>query len=76
VAVVFAATARVLIVNVALVAPATIVTDAGTVAEVELLLSAMLSPPVGAAEPIVAVPVEEMPPTTVVGETVIELRLG
>jgi hypothetical protein len=76
VAVVFAATARVLMVNVALVAPAGIVTEAGTVAEPLLLVKATLNPPVGAAEAIVAVPVDEVPPTTVVGETVIELRLG
>jgi len=76
VAVVLAATARVLIVKVALVAPPGIVTDAGTVAEAVLLLSATVKPAVGAAEAIVAVPVDEVPPTTVLGEMVIELRLG
>jgi len=67
VAVVFVATAVVVTVNVAVVAPAATVTEAGTVAEVELLLRATLRPPVGAAELMVTVPVDEIPPATDVG---------
>jgi hypothetical protein len=54
--VVLVVTALVFTVNVAEVCPAEIVTDAGTVAVVELLLSEMTRPPAGAAEPIVTVP--------------------
>jgi hypothetical protein len=76
VAVVAPATAVVDTVKVAVVAPAAMVTVLGTVADVELLVRAMLRPPVGAADPIVAVPVEEFPPTTEVGATVIDVKLG
>src|SRR4029077_15423860 len=68
VTVVDAATALVLTVNVALVAPATIVTLDGTVAAAVLLLEiATVAPPAGAAPLSVTVPVEEFPPITVVG---------
>src|SRR6267143_267174 len=68
VTVVEAATALVLTVNVALVAPAATVTLGGAVAAVVLLLeSATVAPPVGAAPLSVTVPVEEFPPVTVVG---------
>lgn len=48
-------------VNVALVAPAGTLTDAGTVSSALLLESVITPPPVGAAWPIVAVHVEEAP---------------
>ena len=61
-------TATVVTVNVALVAPAATVTLAGTVAtDVLLLLSVTTAPPVGAALLNVTVPVEELPPVTLVG---------
>jgi len=66
--VVDAATALVLTVNDALVAPAATVTLAGTLAAVVLLLeSATCAPPVGAGPLSVTVPVEEFPPVTLVG---------
>src|SRR3979490_1876516 len=68
VTVVDAATALVLTVNVALVAPAATVTLGGTVAAAVLLLeSATVAPPAGAARLSVTVPVEEFPPVTLVG---------
>ena len=57
----------VVMVNVALVAPAGIVTLAGTVAALELSESETAAPPAGAAALKVTVPVEELPPTTLVG---------
>ena len=54
-------------VNVALVAPAGTVTLAGTVAALELSDSETAAPPVGAAPLNVTVPVEVLPPTTLVG---------
>lgn len=70
-----AVTALVPTVNVALVAPATTVTLAGTRAAVVLLLeSATCAPPDGAAPLNVTVPVEEFPPTTLVGFSVNEER--
>src|SRR5258708_38710248 len=67
--VVEAATALVLTVNVALVAPAATVTLDGTLAAVVLLLeSATTAPPDGAAPLNVTVPVEDcVPPITLVG---------
>src|SRR5437762_287206 len=64
-----AVTALVLIVNVALVAPAATVTLEGTVAAAVLLLeSATVAPPAGAAPLNVTVPVEDcVPPITLVG---------
>ena len=63
-----AATALVLTVNDALVAPAATVTLAGTLAAVVLLLeSPTCAPPVGAGPLSVTVPVEEFPPVTLVG---------
>ena len=66
------ATALVLIVNVALVAPAATVTLEGTVAAAVLLLeSATVAPPAGAAPLNVTVPVEDcVPPITLVGLSV------
>jgi len=63
-----AATALVLTVKVALMAPAATVTLDGTRATVVLLLeSVTCAPPVGAGPLSVTVPVEEFPPVTVVG---------
>ena len=56
-------------VKVVLVAPAATVTLAGTVAVAALLESVTTAPPVGAAALKVAVPVEKLPPTTLVGFT-------
>jgi hypothetical protein len=67
VAVVTLPTAVVLTVNVAVVAPAATVTLAGTVAAALSLDSATTAPPEGAELPSVTVPVEELPPLTVVG---------
>jgi hypothetical protein len=58
------------IVNVAVVAPAGTVTFAGTDAAVASLLdSTTIAPPAGAAAVRVTVPVEELPPCTLVGFT-------
>jgi hypothetical protein len=62
------ATPRVVTVNVAEVAPAATVTDPGTVATAVLLLCRVTTdPPVGAALLKRTVPVELLPPTTLVG---------
>jgi hypothetical protein len=74
--VVDAATALVLTVNVALVAPAATVTLDGTLAAVVLLLeSVTTAPPDGAAPLSVTVPVDEFPPVTLVGFTESEERV-
>jgi len=66
-----AETALVVTVNAALVAPAAIVTLAGTLATVVLLLeSATCAPPAGAGPLSVTIPVDEFPPTTIVGFSV------
>jgi hypothetical protein len=68
-----AGTAKVLTVNLALVEPAGIVTDAGTVAAFRLeLVSVTVAPPDGATPVSVTVPVTvvEDPPTTLEGVTV------
>ena len=58
------------------VLPSAIVTDAGRVAAVWLLARLTVIPPVGAAPDKVAVPVDEAPPVTLFGLTVIEDRVG
>ena len=64
------------IVNVAVIAPAGTVTLDGTDATVESLLeSATITPSVGAAAVRVTVPVEGLPPSTVVGLTETELNV-
>ncbi len=60
-------TATVVTVNVVLVAPAAIVTEAGTVALELLELKLTVTPPDPAALGRLTVPVEEFPPATVVG---------
>ena len=70
-----AATALVLTVKVALVAPAVTVTLDGTLAaEVLLLKSVTTAPPDGAAPLSGTVPVEEFPPVTLAGFTESEER--
>jgi len=72
----FATTGVVAIANVADVAPAATVTVAGSVAFVELEVRLTTVPPGPAAPLSVAVPVEPTPPTTVVGETEMLLRVA
>src|SRR5215470_9983409 len=72
-----AATALVVTVKVALVAPSSTVTLAGTVATLVLLLERLTTaPPGGAGALSVTVPCEEFPPTTLVGFSVSEERIG
>jgi hypothetical protein len=68
-------TAVVFTVNVALLAPAAIVTLAGTPAAPLLLESSTCAPPVGAGPLSVTVPVEGDPPVTLVGFSVSEERV-
>jgi hypothetical protein len=72
-----AVTARVVTVNVALVAPVGIVTLAGTVATVVLLLEReMRAPPLGAGALSVTLAVEGDPPLTLVGLRLSDVRVG
>ena len=72
-----AVTARVVTVNVALVAPAGMVTLAGTVATAGLSLEReTMTPPVRADPLSVTLPVEGDPPLTLVGFSVSEVRVG
>ena len=66
-----------LTVNVALVAPAATVTLNGTIAAAVLLVeSATVAPPAGAGPLNVTVPVEGVPPMTLVGFSVSEETVG
>jgi hypothetical protein len=76
VAVVLTATAVVLIVKVAVRAPAATVTLAGTTAAELLLCRVTIAPPGGAAPFNVAVPVEEAPPVTVCGLLVSDNKIA
>ena len=70
-------TGNVVIVKVALVAPAGTVTVAGTLAEPGRLLPRLTAtPPLGAALPSVTVPVALVPPATLVGLTVSAVSAG
>jgi len=69
-------TAVVVTVKVAVVAPAGIVTEAGTVAAEFAELSGTVRPPVGAAALIVTVPVELLPPATEVGLRLSAVTIG
>jgi len=70
-------TVFVAILNVAVVAPAATVTDAGTVAALVLLLvNATTAPPAGAAALSVTVPVLFAPPVSVAGFSVIEVSVA
>ena len=71
-----AATPTVVTVNCALVAPSTIVTVAGTPAFELLLESATGTPPTGAADDSVTVPLLDVPPGTETGRTVRPVSCG
>ena len=60
--------------NAAVLLPAATVTEEGTVAELLLLDRVTAAPPVGAAAVKVTVPVTDVPPVTLVGLTVTELK--
>jgi hypothetical protein len=68
-------TVDVVTVKVRLVAPAATVTVVGTVAAVELSDSETTAPPEGAAALSLTVPVEDAPPTTVVGLNVSDVSV-
>jgi hypothetical protein len=76
VAMVALATALVVIVKLAVVVPAATVTLAGIVADVLLSDKVTTAPPLGAGPFSVTVPVELVPPVTVVGFRVKELSAG
>ena len=70
-------TGVVLTVKVAVVPPAGTVTPAGTVAALVLLLDSETSaPPLGAGPVSATVPVEELPPATLVGLRLSEASVG
>jgi hypothetical protein len=75
-ALVCVATGWVATVKLPVVAPAGIVTEAGAVAAVWLLLSAIVIPPDGAASAIVTVPVDVAPPNSPEGLRVRLVRAG
>jgi hypothetical protein len=76
VATVCAATEVVLTVNVAELFPAAIVTDTGTTAAVELVVSATTMPPVAAGPDSVIVPTDAVRPVTVAGLSVTDSSEG
>ena len=76
VAVVLEATAVVVTVNVAVVAPAATLTDAGVCAEALLDPSVTLAPPDGAGPVRVTVPVDGKPPITDAGESATDCKAG
>jgi hypothetical protein len=76
VAVVEEVTLDVATVNVALELPAGMATVAGTVAVGELLDKLTVIPPAGAAAVKLTVPVDELPPGTLAGFSVTELKAG
>lgn len=77
VTIVDAPTALVLMVNVALVAPAGTLTLEGTLTAVLLLDSVTCAPPAGAGPLNITIPVEDCaPPTTLVGFNVNPLRMA
>ena len=59
-------------VNVAVMAPAATVTLAGTLAALLSLANVITAPPVGAGLSSITVPLELLPPTTLVGFTLTE----
>jgi len=67
---------EVLTVNVAEVLPAGIVTEAGIDAAERLLERAIFKPPAGAGPLKVTVPVDDLPPTTLVGFSDKPIRVG
>ena len=69
-------TMEVLTVKLTLVAPAGTITLDGTLAAPLLLESATCAPPAGAGPLSVTVPVEDVPPTTLVGFRVSEATVG
>jgi hypothetical protein len=71
-----ARTGRVLTVTDAFIAPAGIVTLAGTVASAMDELSATATPPAGAGASMVIVATDDFPPATDVGESVTEMGAG
>jgi hypothetical protein len=71
-----AATAVVVTVKVALVEPAATITLAGVAADVMFSESVICDPPAGAGPFSLTVPVDEVPPVTLVGLRLTELRTG
>jgi len=69
-------TGIVVTVKVAVVAPATTVTEAGTWAAELFEDRPTTAPPAGAGPDNAMVPVEELPPTTEVGTRLMELKAG
>jgi hypothetical protein len=71
------ATGLVVMVNVAVVAPAATVTLAGSCAAAVLLLDRVTTAPVAGAGPVnVTVPVDEVPPITVLGLKLTEVNVA
>lgn len=75
-AVTFVPTVPVVAVNVAVVCPAAIATDAGTETEALLDERTTVTPPAGAAPLSVTVPVDELPPVTLAGLKAMDATFG